>query len=230
VPTSHHGEIEMNISARFCIAILVVCLAIAGTQAADVPSTVGYQGRLYDVANQPINNTLPVVFALYPAASGGTPVWTETQNVVFSNGYFSVQLGSVTVFNANAFDGTPRFLGVAIGADPEMEPRAAIASVPYALSAKPDARFGVTSGTAAAGTGRTCTLGEIILSAGTVANGTPAAGQIVVISQNTALFSLLGTMYGGDGNATFALPDLRAVAPNGLTYSICTVGNYPSTR
>lgn len=35
------------------------------------------------------------------------------------------------------------------------------------------------------------------------------AGQIMPISQNTALFSLLGTTYGGDGKSTFALPDLR---------------------
>ena len=35
------------------------------------------------------------------------------------------------------------------------------------------------------------------------------AGQILPISQNTALFSLLGTTYGGDGKSTFALPDLQ---------------------
>jgi microcystin-dependent protein len=34
-------------------------------------------------------------------------------------------------------------------------------------------------------------------------------GQLMPISQNTALFSLLGTTYGGDGKSTFALPDLR---------------------
>ena len=34
-------------------------------------------------------------------------------------------------------------------------------------------------------------------------------GQIMPIAQNTALFSLLGTSYGGDGRTTFALPDLR---------------------
>jgi microcystin-dependent protein len=34
-------------------------------------------------------------------------------------------------------------------------------------------------------------------------------GQILSISQNTALFSLIGTIYGGDGQSTFALPDLR---------------------
>jgi len=38
-------------------------------------------------------------------------------------------------------------------------------------------------------------------------------GQILPISQNQALFSLLGTVYGGDGRTTFGLPDLRGRAP-----------------
>lgn len=37
-------------------------------------------------------------------------------------------------------------------------------------------------------------------------------GQLLAISQNTALFSILGTTYGGDGRTTFALPDLRGRA------------------
>jgi microcystin-dependent protein len=39
-------------------------------------------------------------------------------------------------------------------------------------------------------------------------------GQLLPLSQNTALFSLLGTFYGGDGKSTFALPDLQGRAPN----------------
>lgn len=38
-------------------------------------------------------------------------------------------------------------------------------------------------------------------------------GQLMPISQNTALFSLLGTCYGGDGKSTFALPNLQGSAP-----------------
>lgn len=38
-------------------------------------------------------------------------------------------------------------------------------------------------------------------------------GQILPISQNQALYSLLGTTYGGDGRTSFALPDLRGRAP-----------------
>jgi microcystin-dependent protein len=40
-------------------------------------------------------------------------------------------------------------------------------------------------------------------------------GQLIPISQNTALFALLGTNYGGDGRSTFALPDLRGRFPMG---------------
>ena len=38
-------------------------------------------------------------------------------------------------------------------------------------------------------------------------------GQLMPISQNTALFALLGTFYGGDGKSTFALPNMQSSAP-----------------
>ena len=44
----------------------------------------------------------------------------------------------------------------------------------------------------------------------------PAEGQLLSIAQNTALFSLLGTYYGGDGRTTFGLPDLRGRTPVGV--------------
>jgi hypothetical protein len=92
----------------------------------------------------------------------------------------------------------------------------------------PDARFGTNTSNAVAGRGATCTLGDVFLAAGSIAGATPAAGQILNIAQNTALFSLLGTNYGGNGTSTFALPDLRNVAPNGLTYVICVTGVFPA--
>jgi microcystin-dependent protein len=54
-------------------------------------------------------------------------------------------------------------------------------------------------------------LGEIRIFAGNFApqGWAMCNGQIMSISQNTALFSLLGTTYGGNGQSTFALPDLR---------------------
>ncbi|WP_040666309.1 phage tail protein, partial [Nitrolancea hollandica] len=68
-------------------------------------------------------------------------------------------------------------------------------------------------------------IGEIRMFAGNFAphNWATCDGQLIPIRQNTALFSILGTAYGGDGRTTFALPDLRGRAPmhygrgNGLT-------------
>lgn len=45
-------------------------------------------------------------------------------------------------------------------------------------------------------------------------------GQLLAISQNTALFSILGTTYGGDGITTFALPDLRNRVPAGISNTL----------
>ena len=61
-------------------------------------------------------------------------------------------------------------------------------------------------------------LGSIVLFGGNFAPQGWAfcQGQILPITQNTALFSLLGTTYGGNGTTTFALPDLRGRAPIGF--------------
>jgi len=61
----------------------------------------------------------------------------------------------------------------------------------------------------------------------------PCDGQLLPITQNTALFSLLGTIYGGDGVKTFALPDLRksgipAGADATVQYYIALRGVFPS--
>lgn len=47
----------------------------------------------------------------------------------------------------------------------------------------------------------------------------PCDGRLLSISQNSALFSLLGTMYGGDGMSTFALPNLNGRVPVGAGQS-----------
>jgi len=60
-------------------------------------------------------------------------------------------------------------------------------------------------------------LAEIKMFAGNFApNGWAfCEGQLLPINQNTALFSLIGTYYGGNGQTTFALPDLRGAVPVG---------------
>ena len=76
-------------------------------------------------------------------------------------------------------------------------------------------------------------LAEIALNAGLLDWGgwVPCDGRILPISSNTALFSLLGTTYGGNGTTNFALPDLRGSVPmgagNGPGLSPRFIGDFP---
>lgn len=80
-------------------------------------------------------------------------------------------------------------------------------------------------------------IGEIMLVATTFCPRfwALADGRMLGINENQALFSLLGHRYGGDGQTTFALPDLRGAAPSSsggtpevqLTYCIAMNGTYP---
>ena len=71
---------------------------------------------------------------------------------------------------------------------------------------------------AAAQSPQDCFLGELRMFSGNYEpeNWRFADGRILPIGQNTALFSIMGTTYGGDGRTTFALPDLRGRFPLGL--------------
>ena len=54
-------------------------------------------------------------------------------------------------------------------------------------------------------------------------------GQFLNIMSNQALYSLIGTLYGGDGRTTFALPNLKGAEPvtGGMKYYIAIQGLYP---
>jgi len=74
-----------------------------------------------------------------------------------------------------------------------------------------------------------CMIGDIVLSVNGYGTGAmPADGRLLPINQYAAVFSLLGTTFGGNGTSTFALPDLRPFAPQNLQYSICVEGIFPS--
>jgi microcystin-dependent protein len=77
-------------------------------------------------------------------------------------------------------------------------------------------------------------MGEVKLFAGSFA---PkywefCQGQVLPITENTALFTILGAQYGGDGMTTFGLPNLAPLTPIGadptpINYIICVSGIYP---
>ncbi len=110
--------------------LTVAAVAMAG----DVPQTLTHQGRLYDQTGAPVQGKLAVGFKLYDTIDATTPIWSEKLEVPFDDGYFSVDLGQQTPFKG-VFDGSVRYMGIQVGADPEMTPRVDVNSVPYALVA-----------------------------------------------------------------------------------------------
>jgi formylglycine-generating enzyme required for sulfatase activity len=120
--------------------------------AQSIPPYITYQGRLVDQASgAPVNGTKFVTFSLYDSATGGTPIYSQTQQVNIVNGAFSVYLGKGDKGEGNyqgekVSDGIPaavftehsaRYLGVKIqGSSSEMTPRQLLASVAYAYKAE----------------------------------------------------------------------------------------------
>ena len=104
---------------------------------AATPLTVLYQGRLTDGSGTPIPGPVTLQISLYSAASGGSPLWTETHpNVVLTvEGIYSLLLGSLVSFPANAWSDPDRWLGTSVGGGDELTPRLRVASVPFAIEA-----------------------------------------------------------------------------------------------
>lgn len=128
---------------RTVLASLTLVSGVALAAAASptsVPTTLTHQGRLFqgDPAqhSKPVDGALKVTFRLYAEADGGDPVWMESHDVLFEDGYYAVQLGDTAPI-VDAIDSSePRYLGITVGDDDELSPRAEVGSVPFALVAR----------------------------------------------------------------------------------------------
>ncbi len=116
-------------------SMLALVSTFAAVAAAKVPGTMVHQGRLFDQTGKPVAGSVEVQFAMYEGATGGAPVWVEVHTLALDDGFFSVELGAITPISESLLDSPVLFLGIAVGNDAEMTPRAAVRSVPYALRA-----------------------------------------------------------------------------------------------
>jgi hypothetical protein len=116
-------------------SVALACLLAAGEAWAAVPMHLTEQGRLLDKNGNGVAGTLQLQLTVYDVATGGTPLWTETQNLTFDDGYFSAHLGDVTPIPKTLFNGQTRYIALKVGTDAEMTPRQIVASVPYAFVA-----------------------------------------------------------------------------------------------
>ena len=101
--------------------------------ASGVPATLSHQGRILQTNQEPLGGLNSIVFSLYGTENDVEELWSETIDIAFDNGYYTVILGEREVLPLSEFDGSVLYLGIAVEGDREMEPRIRIASVPYAL-------------------------------------------------------------------------------------------------
>jgi len=108
------------------------------TNSAVVPQLVNFSGILTDVNGKPLTGVVGVTFSLYQGSEGGTPLWTEIQNVEpAKGGHYTVMLGSTSSAGLPQdlfVSGEARWLGVQAEGQGEA-PRILLVAVPYALKA-----------------------------------------------------------------------------------------------
>ena len=101
---------------------------------AQVPETISHQGLIDDPDGNPLEGNVVLTFKIYDVDVDGTALWEEMQGVELENGFFSVDLGSVTPFDTLGFT-RPYWIGVTVNAGDELAPRLPLTSTPYSLAA-----------------------------------------------------------------------------------------------
>jgi len=126
----------MRVKNLLVAAMVAAFVQTAVPTQAQVPQLINYQGQLTDGSGNPANGTFTMIFRIFEAATGGTALYTETQNVTVSNGVFNVLIGSVTPIPLTLFDsGAERHLEITVSGA-VLTPRRRFGSVPYAFTSR----------------------------------------------------------------------------------------------
>lgn len=196
------------------IFIAAVLILVAGTGNAQVPQLINYQGMLTDNTGTNVNTIRAIQFLIYDAENGGTVLWSETQNVIVTNGLFNVLLGTVTLIPHNVFDGGNRYFTLKVGTDAEMTPRKRLVSVGYAFHAHNSDRLGGYQGDLFVRRldGIKPLDGNIDL----------IEGSNITINKDEANHSITISASGGGGG--LSLPYTGSTASSAIAFSVTTTG------
>jgi len=112
--------------------LITLCSLVSSLASAQVPTKLGYQGRLVKADGSSESGIHRLTFAIYDQAANGNSLWAEHVQVGLSEGYYSAVLGDVVAIGAKVFDGSERYLELAVDGQ-VLTPRQRIDTVPYAL-------------------------------------------------------------------------------------------------
>jgi len=121
---------------RSLFPAVAAALIAVGSAHAQAPRTLAFQGCLKAKTGAAVSNgNYGIVVRIYDAQTGGNLLWTESKTVAVASGVFQTNLGTSTALPASvAFSDKPYYVGISVGADPEMTPRILLSGVPYALA------------------------------------------------------------------------------------------------
>ncbi|MCX5792532.1 MAG: hypothetical protein NTY45_10045 [Elusimicrobia bacterium] len=104
------------------------------------PSLISFQGRLTDNMNNPLAGSYDFAFAIYDAPTGGSLLWSETQNgIIVFNGVLTAELGASLAITDSVFSSSYTYLAITVstnGVVTPLLPRQRLLSVPYAMNAQ----------------------------------------------------------------------------------------------
>jgi hypothetical protein len=114
------------------VLLLLLLLSMSSSAQADFTSKLNYQGRLCDSLGIPAADDIySMVFKIYEGPASFAELWSSGELLVeVENGLFNVQLGPIPL---SVFDtGSDLYLGIQVGAEPELVPRIQLTMAPYA--------------------------------------------------------------------------------------------------
>jgi len=120
----------MKLSVKILILLGVIIASVYA-----IPEMINYQGKLTDPDGVAIEGVITVEFSIYNLETGGSPLWSEAQDVTISHGLFDVRLGTVEPFpDSLDFSEEEYFIELSLGSD-ILEPRQLLTTVPFAFRA-----------------------------------------------------------------------------------------------
>lgn len=214
-------------------AILAVSLLLPSIAFAQVPATLGYQGRLLNADGAPVTGVVSLTFEIFADptnGSAGSGLWSETKNLALTDGFYSTTLGSTTPVPSEIFDGSSRFLQLAVAGVP-LTPRLQIASVPYAHMATVAKSLAAGSPAVAVATGATLTSsGVAVTGTSTTFTSQLAAGDEIMVGSGSNLQSRLVVAIASDTSLTVDAPFSPQLVSSTYSYRKPIVRLADSTR
>lgn len=116
---------------RMLCTLAVLVPALAFTQ---VPSRLGFQGRLIDANGAPVTGIVTLTFKLFPEVSSDHELWSEEQQLGLTEGFYAAYLGNSKPLAASILAGADLYLELSVDGQ-ALSPRMRVASVPFAMTA-----------------------------------------------------------------------------------------------